>query len=491
MEPAPETGPKKQLSETFSDAMLLLEFLGQRADSRLQAHFDDTRPDLASPMQKLATPPCKSYKKFLNRLVSIGHNLSAEATTGQGKRSRADTNRGDDLSDTAFLSFSRDFLAAVAAPATVNSIRVTRAYVDARRQSIWRWLAFWTKGSPSRSDNLVVIGARRLATRVVWIENIAITLTAFTLLASAYAFSGQMILDNRQKISDNYDQIGRDMGALVKDLPVAERAAFNPLVPPGNCDPGYTAPAVTRTVRSETRAYSPAAFQVRSDATVDERAHETSLPTPSGAESQPAAEYTRRCALYWRLKRVNEDLVAVTMHLVSWTQVVVSRRHLSNVFGIDNESMRGAAALHHDWCQTLQFAEDVNEGSCFLALRDLVFHTKEVAESLLGCIALYVLPTLFGCLGAAACGLRTLRRKVDLSLVTMTDRGRLQQDMILGLLCGAIMGLFVSYLSKGTTASGLGLSAIALLAGYNVSGAFGFLDELSSRLFRPAKSEVG
>ena len=38
--------------------------------------------------------------------------------------------------------------------------------------------------------------------------------------------------------------------------------------------------------------------------------------------------------------------------------------------------------------------------------------------------------------------LRVLRRKVDQSLVTMTDRGRVQQDVILGVLCGAIIGLF-------------------------------------------------
>jgi hypothetical protein len=53
-------------------------------------------------------------------------------------------------------------------------------------------------------------------------------------------------------------------------------------------------------------------------------------------------------------------------------------------------------------------------------------------------------------------------------------------------LCGAVIGLFASYVSKSDSSAGLGLSALALLAGYNVDGVFRFLDELSDRIFRPA-----
>ena len=126
--------------------------------------------------------------------------------------------------------------------------------------------------------------------------------------------------------------------------------------------------------------------------------------------------------------------------------------------------------------------------SCSGALRDLLFRSDEVAQSLLGCIALYVLPALYGCLGAAAATFRMLRSKVDRSLVSVTDRGRVTQDIVLGLLCGAIMGLFVGYIGKATPDLGLGLSALALLTGYNVSGVFAFLDELCSRVFRPTQA---
>ena len=50
------------------------------------------------------------------------------------------------------------------------------------------------------------------------------------------------------------------------------------------------------------------------------------------------------------------------------------------------------------------------------------------------------------------------------------------------------MGLFVEYSGKGTPDLGLGLSALALLAGYNVSVFFAFLDELCNRVFRPGQA---
>jgi hypothetical protein len=70
----------------------------------------------------------------------------------------------------------------------------------------------------------------------------------------------------------------------------------------------------------------------------------------------------------------------------------------------------------------------------------------------------------------------------------------LQQGAILGVLCGGVIGLFASYVGHADVGGGLGLSALALLAGYNVDGVFRFLDELSERVFRPsapAKAQAG
>jgi hypothetical protein len=160
---------------------------------------------------------------------------------------------------------------------------------------------------------------------------------------------------------------------------------------------------------------------------------------------------------------------------------------VNGVLGVREKFIQDAADNHAEWCTRLDFRPDPT-GHCVAALQDLIYHTGEVADSLLGCIALYVLPALYGCLGAAAATLRALRRKVDQSLVQVTDRGRVQQDIILGLLFGAIIGLFAGYIGKATPQDGLGLSALAVLAGYNVSGVFAFLDELSKRVFQPPQA---
>jgi hypothetical protein len=39
---------------------------------------------------------------------------------------------------------------------------------------------------------------------------------------------------------------------------------------------------------------------------------------------------------------------------------------------------------------------------------------------------------------------------------------------------------------SASAVQGLGLSAFAFLAGYNVAGVFAFFDELSARIFRPS-----
>ena len=111
-----------------------------------------------------------------------------------------------------------------------------------------------------------------------------------------------------------------------------------------------------------------------------------------------------------------------------------------------------------------------------------------VAESILGSITQYILPVCYGLLGAMAAALRLIRRKVDAATLVPTDRARLQQGAILGVLCGAVIGLFANHVGGTETAARLGLSALAFVAGYNVDGVFRFLDELSDRVFGASKA---
>ena len=55
---------------------------------------------------------------------------------------------------------------------------------------------------------------------------------------------------------------------------------------------------------------------------------------------------------------------------------------------------------------------------------------------------------------------------------------------------GGVIGLFAGYLSKPIESDGLGLSAVALLAGYNIPAVSDMLEDLSKRIFRPGERDA-
>jgi hypothetical protein len=477
-EPAPSDNLSKEAARATEDVRVLLEFLGRRADSLLQAQFEDTRVDRGASLRRLAAPPCRTYKHFLNRFTVIETKFhDPKPAQDTPSPTLASPPEGDEeLSDLAFLYLSRDFLAAVAAPATVDSIRVTNAYVARRRHSLFSGL--WRRSNAKRTGRAAdsqaecEAGARRLASRVVLIEWFALGGTVLTLMISAYAFAGHRILDSRSHIFSEYSAIGHDRVQLTTESGIKDLASPSSLA--SLCD--RTAPptdAEPKDVASPVRVAGPgiaAAAELISD------------------PPRQTVATLRECSLYWRSKQNTENIAAVTLHMTSWSGVVINDLHVGEVFGINRAFIRKVADEHAEYCHALHLSRNPADGNCGPALEDLIYHTPEVVDTLLGCIALYLLPTLYGGLGAMAATLRALRRKVDLSLVTMTDRGRVQQDVILGVLCGAIIGLFFGSIGKASPQEGLGLSALALLAGYNISGVFSFLDELSNRVFQPARA---
>src|SRR5215472_2209855 len=92
------------------DIFLLLDFLETVNDNRLMAQFDDTRPKSGAPSPIVATPPCNSYHEFLRRLSEVQQRGNPEQPTEPGQTAEA-----AELEDLAFLRWSRNFLASVAA----------------------------------------------------------------------------------------------------------------------------------------------------------------------------------------------------------------------------------------------------------------------------------------------------------------------------------------------------------------------------------------
>jgi hypothetical protein len=186
-----------------------------------------------------------------------------------------------------------------------------------------------------------------------------------------------MILSSQQNILDNYAAIGRDMEALAKDMPAVALTAI-PLSPPllSYCD--TTAPLPRDAVTQ-------AGLIAQSD-----RAANTQMAVPPADLSHLASMRARQCSLYWRMKRATEDIAAVTLHLVSWTRVVIGWRPVGDVFGVDHQFILESAGMHDEMCKRLGLETEAN-GHCGPQLLDVIYHTREVADSLLGCISLYLL----------------------------------------------------------------------------------------------------
>jgi hypothetical protein len=105
-----------------------------------------------------------------------------------------------------------------------------------------------------------------------------------------------------------------------------------------------------------------------------------------------------------------------------------------------------------------------------------------------------VLPFLYGLLGAGAAIIRSLSRKIRTSRLSPRDLLLSFQQLALGAVVGACIGLFIA--GPGTDASGdnllgpvaLSASAISFIAGFGVDTVFEAIEQLIRRIFLPANN---
>lgn len=114
------------------------------------------------------------------------------------------------------------------------------------------------------------------------------------------------------------------------------------------------------------------------------------------------------------------------------------------------------------------------------------------AARLANIIGTAVLPVFYGLLGAAASVLRSLSQKIKTSTLSPRDRSLSLQQLALGAVVGACIGLFIvggdRTLIGPVTLSG---SAISFIAGFGVEAVFQALEALISRIFNIAPAGGG
>jgi len=510
-----------EIGRALRDIEVLLGYLGTQPDGRLLAYFADTQSRVGDGAARRTVPPCSSYPQFLDLItqISAAFETGRQSALPDALPKQPD---GKPVSAEGFVLWARDFLAAVAAPATADSILLTREYVHRRSASWVRLPRLRRRGPPAPAPvrtpdpdgPMRLMLAARLARWVGLSETLTVATLLLTVAISIYALSGRLILDNTKDAEAAWSKIDAALEAQ-ETLLVNTRgmdASAGKVVLQGLCDfeKGLIAPAGTKATE---RADAEGTVRLASNAS------NTPVEAPSASDAPPAAMMpgalpvsARQVHLCKDSAKALQDLFFVTLHLQSWSSVATRRiGHFADLhifgrtvpigvwvaplLGVSSTSIgefvpaRSGTVCDEaatDLYDPAMYSPAERSDACKKVLLAMIDRTHRVAEAILGSLTLYILPVFYAFLGAMAATLRRLRQKVDSSMLAYTDRALLQQGALLGVLCGGVIGLFAAYVGDASPTGGIGLSAVALLAGYNVDGVFRFLDNLSDRIFRPA-----
>jgi hypothetical protein len=115
---------------------------------------------------------------------------------------------------------------------------------------------------------------------------------------------------------------------------------------------------------------------------------------------------------------------------------------------------------------------------------------EQWSANLLAILGNYVLPMMYGFLGAAAAAMLNLNQKIRSARLSPRDPRMNQVQLVLGVITGACIGLFLTPSgigASGATLSGssvaLSASALSFLAGFGVEGVFKMLQNISITAF--------
>jgi hypothetical protein len=150
------------------------------------------------------------------------------------------------------------------------------------------------------------------------------------------------------------------------------------------------------------------------------------------------------------------------------------------------ELMEACTALDESRATRARIAEGLDRWAWF-------WGDQDTARWTLMMLGTAVLPVLYGFLGAAASIVRTLSRKIRSSLLSPRDLQLSLQQLALGAVVGACIGLFIAGpdANGGTDLALLGpvalsSSAISFVAGFGVEAVFNALEALIGRIFNVA-----
>ena len=474
---------QEQLSRLGEEVNLLLAHIQGRPGTRLPQYFSsDGQLRTGSP--PLLIPPTWDISYFLDRVAAISLN-SAGSTPAQVRAPvaadpRREPDPGPRMSDWAFLLWARDFLAAIAYPATVETLIITREYRkartsrfvrkrDAQRHSskLWRRFpaAYVLEGG---SDSLLVDTAtmrnygQKIERRMFQYALIMFPLIAFLIWASFMVYSGRVLMRENSTLRTAVKDLDAQILQVQREEWPKYPSRLNGDVdwstadlPPFCGDSSPTSTVSPATLRSAAAEIIPQPPKYPADST---------LPR-SGPQHQ--ALCLEQVSLQQREKQLKD------MHAM-WVQFALPLQYSIAPYAVlfeqpfpeecDNKKTRFYCAFEKMELETHRYG------------------MEQMVDGLIGAI----LPVVYALIGSIVSLFRAITAHAEADCLSPSDFAATRNRLMLGIVTGTVVGLFSDTLGWGSQASAalpLGPTALALLAGFASDRVFGMFDKLTERLF--------
>lgn len=205
---------------------------------------------------------------------------------------------------------------------------------------------------------------------------------------------------------------------------------------------------------------------------------------PEGTEIVSANANTNHFVGYCDLSRLMPAIRAANGTLLPQFETADQRQACAGLTAAHDDVIRVQRSLA-DW---LFRTKDTREAGKITNGRAIA----DYAGALANIINSAILPVLYGFLGAAAAIVRSLSRKTRASLLTPRDLQLSVQQLALGAVVGACIGLFIAQPDAGDGGASminpdaLSGSALSFIAGFGVDAVFETLEGLIARIFNIA-----
>mgnify|MGYP000477337615 FL=1 len=188
-------------------------------------------------------------------------------------------------------------------------------------------------------------------------------------------------------------------------------------------------------------------------------------------------------ALAERVERLNQQLDANYKLLMIWNQIWSMGgtfsdslpRYFQSKYELTKKALSRDPQANGDKLDTLELERSLHQA------RILFFENILAADAILQVLQGYILPLMYGLLGAFIFVLRSLMREIKALTYTFSSEIKYRLRLTLGALGGMVVGWFLKPEEANSLAS-LSPMAVAFLMGYNVDVLFSLMDKLIANI---------